>query len=155
MAGNPRSSEINLDIPAGVGRYIHVVPVTLSTLTNAAQFTIDSKHKGRLIALDFYTHTPATTAAKAATLTPSIAGTDVPGGVIALTTASCDTRNEKTAGSAITAGNAFTASQTIVITASAVTAFLEGTGHLVAVLINDDTVNALARALGGYRTPNP
>lgn len=148
----PNTQATNLDVNANIGKYHVTFPVTLATLNDAAQFTIVPGHKGRILSMDYYAHTPATTAAKLSTLTPSIGGVNVTGGVIALTTASADTRNEKTPGTAITANNSFSATDTITITASATTAFVEGNGKIDVVLVNDDTREALARALGGLRT---
>lgn len=148
----PASSTIDLSINANVGKYTVTIPVTLATLTNAAQFQVTPGHKGRLLAMDFYTHTPGTGAGATCTLTPDIGGTNVTGGVVTPTLASTSDRNEKTAGTAITAANSFTATQTITVTGSATTAFTAGDGMLALTLINDDTREAVAEAKGGLRT---
>lgn len=69
---------------------------------------------------------PATTASKAATLNAEIETTDLAGGVLGLTSANCTPKGAQVAASAITANNAFSASQKISIEASSVTAFVEG-----------------------------
>lgn len=157
MAGTPHSATTDLSISgvlaAGIGKYNVTFDLTLATLTDAAQLHITPGHKGRITKATFVTHTPATTGSKLSTLTPSIDGTDVTGGVLALNTVACNTRNKEVAGTAITALNSFTSTGTITWTGSSTTAFGEGTGVLIMELINDDTVEALAKALAGYRTP--
>lgn len=76
----------------------------------------------------FRTAAPASTASKLATLTAAIATVSVTGGVMALTTANQNTIGGTVAGSAITALNTGAAGATIGVTASAVTAFVEGDG---------------------------
>jgi hypothetical protein len=76
----------------------------------------------------FRTAKPASTAAKLATLTVSIGGTPVTGGVIALTTANQNTIGGSVAASAITGANIGAGGTTLEVTASAVTAFIEGDG---------------------------
>lgn len=87
----------------------------------------------------FRTIKPASTASKLATLTVGISGTGVTGGVMALTTANQNTIGGTVAASAITALNIGAAGATLEVTASAVTAFVEGDGqveHTVAELGN-------------------
>lgn len=101
--------------------------VTLSSLANGdvvARFTPGVAGKVRKISA--FVKTVVTTAAKAATLTPYIAGTTVTGGALALTSANCATKGAKVDGSAITAANAFTSSQEITVVVSGVTTFVEG-----------------------------
>src|SRR5678815_2963165 len=93
---------------AGIAKYNVNFPVTLVTLTDAAQFHITPGHKGRLTKVTWVTTQPATTAAKLSTLTPSIDGVNVTGGVLALTTVAANTRDKELAGTAITALNSFT-----------------------------------------------
>lgn len=80
----------------------------------------------------------ATTAAKAATLTPIIAATPVTGGVISLTSANMTPINNTVAGTAVTAANTGTAGQALGVTASAVTTFVEGDGVVEFTVRNDD-----------------
>jgi hypothetical protein len=81
---------------------------------------------------------PVTTAAKLCTLTPSISGTNLTGGVVALTSALCTPLGKVVAGSAITGLNQGTESDTITVTGSATTAFVEGSGSLVLEIENLD-----------------
>jgi hypothetical protein len=80
-----------------------------------------------------------TTAAKLASINLEIGTTDLTGGVVALTSALCTPQGVKVAGSAVTANNVFTATDAISIEASAVTAFVEGSGWLILKLRNLDT----------------
>jgi len=74
---------------------------------------------------------PATTAAKLTTLNPEIAGTDVTGGVLALTSANMTPIGATVESTATTAAKTFTAVQTIDIEASSTTAFVEGEIDLI------------------------
>ncbi len=75
--------------------------------------------------------TVASTAAKLSTLNLEIGTTDVTGGELSLTTAALDTLGEVLNGAAITADNAFTATDTISVEGSSTTAFGEGVIELV------------------------
>jgi hypothetical protein len=138
---------------AGVAKQQKTFTVTLATLSDAAQFHWMPGFKGRLTKVTFVTHTPASTAAKLSTVTSSIDGVDVAGGVLALTTVAANTRNKELAGTAITAANAFTATSTITLTGSATTAFVEGSGEIQLEVVNDDLLEALAGSMLGLRTP--
>jgi hypothetical protein len=148
MPGTLNTSVSNLAAPtwlakAGLAKYTKVFSVpTLSTLSNAAVNHWTPGHKGRITKVTWVTYAPATTAAKLATITPSIDGVDVTGGVLALTTVAANTLNKELAGTAITANNAFTATSTITLTASAVTAFVEGSGEIQLEVVNDDTLES-------------
>jgi hypothetical protein len=76
---------------------------------------------------------PATTAAKAATLTAKKGAAALTGGVVGLTSANCTPAGAEVAGSAITldANSEFAAGDTLNITGSAITAFVEGTAELL------------------------
>lgn len=73
---------------------------------------------------------PATTGSKLATLTPKVSSTAVTGGVVALTSANMTPMGARVAGSQVTAGGAIKKSDSFSVTASAVTAFVEGTATL-------------------------
>jgi hypothetical protein len=85
---------------------------------------------------DFRVGKPATTAAKAATLNIEINTTDLTGGLIALTSANCTPQGVAVAGTAITANNVGTKTDSFSIEASAVTAFAEGNGYMLVAIRN-------------------
>ncbi len=93
----------------------------------------------KIVSVVFVVDKPATTAAKAATLTTSIGATPITGGVLALTSANCTPKGAVVASTAaITALNTGSATDTISITGSAVTAFVEGNGSIVYTIANTD-----------------
>lgn len=101
--------------------------VTNATLANAdvvARFT--PGFAGKIRKITAFVRTAASTANKAATLTPYIGGVTVTGGALALTTANCSTKGAKIDGSAITAANSFTSTDEITVVVSGVTTFVEG-----------------------------
>ena len=157
MAGTPNTSNTNLSISAlmaaGVSKLTMSFTIALATLTDAAQFHVTPGFKGRLMRTYFVTQVVASTAGRLSTLTPSIEAVNLLGGVLALTTVACNTKDKELSGTAITGQNAFTNTQSITWTGSATTAFAEGSGYLVMDLMNDDTLEALAKALNGLRTP--
>jgi len=154
----PNSSTTDLSIAtvigAGTGKQHVYFPVVLAGLAGTAK-VVDNYlfgFNGRILAVDFLATVPASTAAKAATITPSLDGTNLTGGVLALTTANC-TAGALVSGTAVTAGYTFTPTSQFDLTLSSVTAFVEGSGVIDVTVINDDTLNAIAYALGGLRTP--
>jgi hypothetical protein len=131
-------------LPAIVTQTV-TIPVNLSELTAATTLNIDPGFNGKIAAINFRVGAkPASTASKAATLTVGVAGTPATGGVVALTTAACNAVGAQVAGSAITAGNSFTASQAVDVAISAVTAFVEGDGFIELTLINTDLLNEIS-----------
>ncbi len=105
-----------------------IMPVAaLAGLVNAQVRKIAISGSFKVTGVGFRVGTPATTAAKLATLTTQINGVALTGGVIALTSANCTPSGALVAGSAITAKN-LGANTTLEIAVSAVTAFVEGDG---------------------------
>lgn len=111
---------------------------TLAGLVNTQVMAVKMPFAGILNLIGFRTRTPATTAAKLATLTAQINATPVTGGVLALTSANMTPTNTRVDSSAITALGAFTAGQTIGALISGVTAFIEGDGYLEFDVTNTD-----------------
>jgi hypothetical protein len=138
-------------IAAGAGRGGLAFYVALAQVIDATDYltAFPLTFKGRLLAVDFVTHAKVTTASKAATLTPKIkkgtTTTAVTGGVVALTSALATPEGALIAGSAITALNSFNSGDFLTLSWTGVTAFSEGTGHIMVTLVNDDTMDALAR----------
>jgi len=148
------STAMNLStVAAGTGRVLLPFYVQLAQIVNTTDLitAFPLTFKGRLIALDFVTQTKVTTGSKAATVTPKLKSgattTTVTGGVVTLTSALATPEGAVIAGTAITALNSFASGDSLTISASSVTAFIEGTGWLLLTMINDDTIDALARAM--------
>lgn len=122
------------------------IPVgLLASLANAQTLSVDPGFNGKIISANFRVNAkPASTAAKAATLTVEVAGTPVTGGVISLTTAGCNAAGALTAATAITALNTFTSGQAIGVAVSGVTTFVEGDGFIELEVVNTDLINALS-----------
>lgn len=103
---------------------------TLAGLVSGNVLAVAVPYNFTLTAVGFRIRTPATTAAKLATLTAQVNGTPVTGGVISLTSANATPTNTLVAGTTITAGNSGLAGQTVGVAVSAVTAFAEGDGQV-------------------------
>jgi hypothetical protein len=136
---------ISNDINSGVGKTTIALYITLANLTNADVITAYTPgYAFKLLKVSFGVQVAATTALKLATITPYISGVAVTGGILSLTSANCTPKGTIVAGSAITALNTGDDAATITLTASAVTAFVEGTGWILIEIQNTDVANALA-----------
>lgn len=112
------------------------IPVKLSKVANGDLLTsFTPGFPGRIVKASLAVTDPVTTADKAATLNLEINSADVSGGVLALTSANCGTLGTVVNATAITGNNVFDADDTISIEASNVTAFAEGEGVLLVVLM--------------------
>jgi len=110
-------------------------PIVLSSLADGDIVTgFTPGFHGRVKSLRFVTNVVASTASKLSTLNLEIGTTNLTGGTIALTTASCDTLGKITESAAITAAAAFTDADTISVEASSTTTFIEGDGALIITL---------------------
>ncbi len=111
------------------------IPIKLPKVANGDIVTgIVPGFPGRIQKVFFVVTDPVTTADKLATLNLEIGTTNLTGGVISLTSANCTPLGAKVEGTAITGNNVFTATDSISVEASAVTAFAEGEGFLMIVL---------------------
>ncbi|SDF36789.1 hypothetical protein [Bosea robiniae] len=130
-------------LAAATYRQTIILPLQLADIA-AGDFKIALPFDFTVISALFRTAKPASTASKLATLTASVNAVSVTGGVMALTTANQNTIGGTVAGTAITAGNQGSAGQTIGVTASAVTAFVEGSGWVEFTVLNRSQANAAA-----------
>ncbi|MGB9886747.1 MAG: hypothetical protein ACPLRW_07115 [Moorellales bacterium] len=112
------------------------IPVKLAKITQAGDVVTNyiPGFAGAIKKVSFVVTDPVTTASKAATLNLEIGTTDVTGGVLSLTSANCGTLGAVINGTAITGNNVFSATDSISVEASNVTAFAEGEGVLLIVL---------------------
>lgn len=126
----------------GAGAGLMVIPfyVSLADIAGAQDVVTDYTpgFAFKIEGIDFAVSKPVTTAAKLATLTPKVSDAAVTGGALALTSANCTPAGKVVAGAAITAGNVGAATDTISISASAVTAFSEGAGTILLKVRNLD-----------------
>ena len=143
-------------IAAGVGIYTKTFEIALAGITDADILTsFLPGHKFKILAFDFYTTVAVTTAAKASTINLEIGTTNLTGGVISLTSATCTPKGVKVAGTAVTALNTGSATDVISVEASATTAFVEGSGFFAIRIQNMDTADAIAAfadKLNDFRT---
>ena len=140
MANTPYVTTVNDDQP---GAYAMQVPVfAASAIANADELTsLKVGHPFEVLGIEFVCVTPITTAAKTATIKPYISGTVVPG----TATAVAGTKAKGVVTVAFVASGAKlqgTATDTLSLTCSAVTAFTEGAGYW----------NVRLRNLGGNPT---
>ncbi|QEL18303.1 hypothetical protein [Limnoglobus roseus] len=121
---------------AGGGRMSFAFPVNLASVTGTQDVVTNFTpgFAGKVVGFSYVANVPATTASKLATFNLEVNTTDLTGGVIALTTALATPMGKTTNSTAITAGNAFGASDSFSIEASSVTAFAEGSGTFVVVV---------------------
>lgn len=127
MANTPYVNTINDDQPGG---YEIQVPVFACTaIANADELTnLKIGHPFEVLGIDFVCVTPITTSGKTATIKPYISGTVVPG----TATAVAGTKAKGVVTVAFQASGAKlqgSATDTLSLTCSAVTAFAEGAGY--------------------------
>lgn len=136
---------------AGAGCMTISIPIVLATIPNGDVLTnYTPGYAFKILSVTAAVTTAASTADKLATLNLEIGSTNVTGGEVALTTASCNTLGKLTAGAAITAANTGTATDTISIEGSSVTAFVEGSIVLLIKIQNMDTANAIASLIAEH-----
>lgn len=134
-------------IAAGVGIQTLAFYIEATSIANGDLLTnYVPGYAFKILSFDARCATPVTTAAKASTLNLEIVSTDLTGGVIQLNGTYAQGASQ--AGSAVTANNVGSASDSFSIEASATTAFLEGAFWLLVEIQNLNTVNAIASLSG-------
>lgn len=131
----------------GISHIIHVPRPNVDWGTSAIDMitTITPGYKFKILGLDFVTTVAGTGAGASQVFNLEIGTTNVTGGVCTVTLASTDTIGKITAGTAVTAANTGTASDTISLEmAASGTAFTAGSGYFVIKIQNMDTADAVA-----------
>lgn len=119
----------NVITPASYTQTIIIPVPAMAGLVNSAAWAINMPVAGTLTAMRWRQAAVTTTAAKAATLQAQCNGVSCTGGSVSLASnTDTGTTGAAKAASSITAGNTFTAGQTIGFVVSGVTAFAEGSG---------------------------
>lgn len=138
-------------LAAGVGKFIMPIFINLAQLADGEVLTTFTPgFKGKILALDFLVEVAVTTASKLSSLNMEIGTTNLTGGVVALTSANCTPKGVEVAGTAVTAANAFSATDTISIEAASTTAFSEGSGWLLVSMQNMDLADAISSIADKY-----
>lgn len=128
----------------GVGQSILSIYFRAAAITgNVLLYTYIPGFAFKIIKISASVVDAITTGAKAATLTTAIGGTPTTGGIVIMSGAYA-LGSQQGSSAAITAANTGTTAQAITVTASAVTAFVEGGFMLNFELQNMDTVNAVS-----------
>lgn len=125
------NSKVSLEIDRQIGNACSIIPVQFNLVSIAANgaLLVPGLRPGIIGTLEYweaYIQTAATTAAKAATLNPTINGVDVTGGTIALTSANATPAGITLPCALITGANTVAAASFIGFKAAGVTAFVEG-----------------------------
>lgn len=133
-------------LAANAVKQTFIIPIQLAGLVNSGVWKIAVPFAATVLTALFRTGKVVSTAAKAATLTVTTnGGGAVTGGVISLSSANQNTTGGSAAATAISgAGATITAGQTIEVTVSSVTTFVEGDGYVEFVVSNNDMANAIA-----------
>ena len=118
-----------------IQKSVLAIPIKLAKVVNGDILTnFVPGFPGSIVKAAFAVSDPVVTAGKAAALNLEINAVNLTGGVISLTSANCTPLGAVVAGTAITANNVFSATDSISVEASGVTAFTEGEGVLLLTL---------------------
>jgi hypothetical protein len=135
-------------LAAGTGVMTIPIPIQLASMTTSAADLITAYtpgFAGKILSADFVTTTLGTGSGATQAINLEVGTTNLTGGVVTVTLASTDTLGEISAGTAVTAANTFTASDSISIeVAAGGTVFTAGSGVLLLRVQNTDTADAAA-----------
>lgn len=136
-------------LAATAGIHTLSIPIQLAAMTTSAADLVTNFTPGfkfKILAVDFVTTTLGTGSGASQTLNLEIGTTNVTGGVVNPTLAGTDTLGELTAGTAVTAANTGSASDTISVeVAASGTAFTAGAGVLLVRIQNMDVQDNAAK----------
>jgi hypothetical protein len=138
------------EITSKVGIYVVPLFINLAEVTGNGDVltTYTPGHKFKILAVDFAVAKAVTTASKRADFNLEIGTTNVTGGVVSVTSAAATPMGKVIAGTAVTAANTGSATDTISVESASVTAHAEGNGWILIKLQNMDTVDAVAALCG-------
>ena len=153
---NNTTGTVSDTFAATLGSTTITIPVSLPSVANGDIFTnYVPGYKFKILRVDAIVTDRVMTAAKLSTLNLEIGSTNLTGGAVALTSANCNTLGAQVTGTAVTAANTGSATDTISVEAASTTAFLEGRVVLLIKIQNMDTVDAfgsIADKLNEWRT---
>ncbi len=130
-------------LAAGVGHFTLSIYFRAAAITgNVLLYTYIPGFAFKILKISASIVDAVTTGAKTATLTTAIAGTPTTGGIVIMS-GTYALGTEQASSAPVTAANTGTSSQNITVTASAVTAFIEGGFMLHLEVQNMDTANGV------------
>lgn len=142
------TASATLAATVGVQQIIHPLTSLATGLSTSAIDLLTTYTPGyafKILGLDFVTTVAGTGAAASQVFNLEIGTTNVTGGVCTVTLASTDTIGKVTSGTAVTAANTGTSTDTISLEmAASGTVFTAGAGYFIIKIQNMDTVNAAA-----------
>lgn len=131
-------------LAAGVGIHYWSFYAKLSDVTAAASVgAFTPGYAFKILSISWLGLQAGTGAGATITFTPTISGVAITGGVLVPTLANA-TAGSVVAASTITGANTGTSASTFALTASAITAFTNGTGTIIVKVQNTDEANAFA-----------
>lgn len=132
-------------LAAGVGITTLTFPIENASIANGdIVVAYVPGYKFKILKVTYVTNKPVTTGSKLSTITPKITGVAVTGGVLSLTSATMTPIGTLVNGTSVTANNTGSATDSITLTASSTTAFVEGNGSFLIEIQNMDTADAIA-----------
>lgn len=139
----------NATLAATSGISTLAIPIQLASMTTSAADLVTAFVPGyrfKILAVDFYTTTVGAGTSASQAINLEIGTTNLTGGVVTVTQASTDTLGEATAGTAVTAANTGTASDSISVeVAASGTVFSAGAGVLLIRIQNMDVQDNFAK----------
>jgi len=103
------------------------IPIVLATITDGDVVTdLPLDFVGEIVSVNAVASVAVSTGSKLSTLHLEIGATPLTGGAVALTSAGLDTLGKVVAGSAVSAANAFAATDTLSVVGASTTTFIEG-----------------------------
>lgn len=145
LTNNTGGSATQTALAAGVGVYNLNFQLDLADIADGDLVSdLLLGHKFKILESYFVATEPATTGAKATTLSLAITDVAVTNSAIALTSANCTPAGAKVQNAGALAANTGASTDTLSILAASTTAFVEGKGVLVVCIQNMDTADAIA-----------
>jgi len=103
------------------------IPIVLATIADGDIVTdLPFDFVGEIVSVNAFAKVAVSTGSKLSTLHLEIGATPLTGGAVALTSAGLDTLGKVVAGTAVSAANAFAATDTLSVVAASTTTFIEG-----------------------------
>lgn len=143
----PAGTKVSLELPLANKIGVQILPFFVNLAEAVGNADILTGYvpgfAGKVLSVDFAVCKAVTTGSKRADFNLEIGSTNLTGGVVSVTSAAATPAGAVIAGTAVTAANTFSATDSLSIEAANVTAHAEGSGWLLVKVQNLDTLNAI------------